>query len=168
MDDQQTEAYLDHEDIQDQIDQSEDMQEAFETAQYEQQFSGAEAPLEKKPESLYTLFQKVWSARDSSKVANLDKFELGSLNIKVRDAQYLNLLSVALKHPKFGLFWKAQSEIILATSASKKGWFTELFVSQKKFTSRASGSLGGQSSQNKKGKWTLFGQPAATPQDPSE
>lgn len=156
--DEQTEAYLDHEDYQDQLEQSEDAQEQFETAQFESQFSGgAEAPYNKKPESLYTLFQKVWSARDSSKVGNLDKWELGNLDIKVRDAQYLMLLAKTLKHDKFADFWKAQSEIILATSASKKGWFTELFVSQKKFTARTAGGLGSAQSQNSKRKWSLFG-----------
>lgn len=166
--DEQTEAYLDHEDYQDQLEQSEDAQEQYETAQFENQFSGgAEAPYQKKPESLYTLFQKVWAARDSSKVGNLDKYELGQLAIKVRDAQYLTLLAKTLKHERFADFWKAQSEIILSTSASKKGWFTELFVSQKKFTARtASGSQSGQS-PNSKRKWSLFGA-AGTNQDQSE
>lgn len=165
--DEQTNAYLDHEDLQDQVEQSEDMQEGYENAQYEHQFSGAEAPLEKKPESLYTLFQKVWGARDSSKVANLDKFELGKLAVSVRDSQYLALLSSTLRHKRFGLFWKAQAEILLATSASKKGWFTELFVSQKKFTARSS-NLSGQPPQNQgKKKWSLFGA-AETAQDQSE
>lgn len=156
MMDEQTEAYLDRQDMQDQIEQNEDMQGAYEDAGFEHQFSGAEAPLEKKPDSLYTLFQKVWSSPDSSKVANLDKFELGKLSVTVRDAQYLELLARTLKHPTFGEFWKAQGEIMLATSASKKGWFTELFVSQKKFTSR-SGALSGEPQNQGKKKWSLFG-----------
>ncbi|MFI5405050.1 MAG: hypothetical protein ACHQ1D_00910 [Nitrososphaerales archaeon] len=164
--DEQTEAYLEHEDIQDQMEQSEDAQDQYQDNQFDNQFSGAaEAPYQKKPESLYTLFQKVWAAKNSSKVGNLDKFELGQMPIKVRDAQYLYLLANTLNHKQFGDFWQAQSEIILSTSASKKGWFTELFVSQKKFTAR-SASVNSQQQANKK-KWTLFGA-GQTAQDQSE
>ena len=156
MDETNTAEYLDSEDYQDQVEQMEDAQDGYENNQFDNQFAGVnEAPFERKPESLYTLFQKVWNANDSSKVANLEKYELGNLDIKVRDAQYLALLANTLRHPKFASFWNLQSQIILKTSASKKGWFTELFVSQKKFTTRAAGNANQQTSQKR--KWSLFG-----------
>lgn len=147
--DEQVEAYLNGEDYQDQVEASEDGQDAMDMS------SWGEVPSQKKPESLFNLFGKVWKAKDSSKVANLDKIELGNPNISVRDAQYLSLLATAFKHPRFGEFFRLQGELTLATSASKKGWFTELFVSQKKLTTRHA-SLGASGNvQNK--RWKIFG-----------
>jgi hypothetical protein len=59
--------------------------------------------------------------KQSSKVGNLDpKTELGMLDISVRDGQRIGLIADTLGHPGFGRFFDRQSEIILATSASKK------------------------------------------------
>lgn len=149
---EQTEHYLDHEDISEQQDRLEEQGEDVESAEW------ADIPQRRKQDSLYTLFQKVWKSPDSSKVANLNNTELGKqVLMTVRDAQYLALLGVTLKHEKFARFFRRSSEITLATSASKKGWFTELFVSQKKFTTRAAGNFGGQDASNQKKKWSLFG-----------
>lgn len=145
--DEQQEAYLDGEDFMDGNEANEERQDEIE--------AWGEVPTQRKPESLFNLFGKVWKAKDSSKVANLNATELGVQNISVRDSQYLNLLSHTFKHPVFGEFFRMQGEIGLATSASKKGWFTELFVSQKKLTTRhASIGANGQV-QNK--KWKVFG-----------
>ena len=89
------------------------------------------APSQRSKDDLYSLFWKVIKIRDSSKVGNLDKTELGMLNIAVRDLQKIKLLSYALGHKYFGDFWSDQAEIILATSSSKEGWLPELFVSNK-------------------------------------
>lgn len=150
----ETEAFLDQEDYQAQVEDMENNADLAESVEW------SEIPEKKKQESLYNLFQKVWKAPDSSKVANLTNLELGRPIINVRDAQYLALLANTFKHPKFGQFFTSAGEITLATSASKKGWFTELFVSQKKFTSRSVGESGGGYStggSGKKKKWTLFG-----------
>ena len=150
----ETEAFLDQEDYQSQVDDMEDQSDAAEAVEW------SEIPERKKQESLYHLFQKVWKAPDSSKVANLTNLELGKPIISVRDAQHLALLADTFRHPRFAAFFRSAGEIVLATSASKKGWFTELFVSQKKFTSRSVGGSGGgysTGSSGKKKKWTLFG-----------
>ena len=147
-----TEQYLDGEDISDQQERMEDQSDDAESAEW------ADIPQKRKQDSLYTLFNKVWRAPDSSKVANLGKEELGKQPLMtVRDAQYLYLLGHTLKHPRFARFFKSTGEITLSTSASKKGWFTELFVSQKKFTTRAAGTFGNQDTSNQKKKWNLFG-----------
>jgi hypothetical protein len=146
------EDFLDQEDYNEQQDNLEDQGEQVESVEW------AEVPQKRKQDSLYTLFQKVWKAPDSSKVANLSMPELGRPLISVRDAQYLDLLGKTFHHNKFGQFFKNSSEIVLSTSASKKGWFTELFVSQRKFTTRSiSGSSYGADQQQAKKKWTLFG-----------
>jgi hypothetical protein len=158
---EEAQEYLDHEDIGEQQDRLEEQGEDIESAEW------ADVPQRRKQDSLYTLFNKVWKSPDSSKVANLNNTELGKqVLMTVRDAQYLSLLGNVLKHRKFASFFKGTGEITLATSASKKGWFTELFVSQKKFTTRAAGSFG-QDTSNQKKKWSLFGGGERTSQEGS-
>ena len=142
---------LDQEDYNDQIEQMEDQSDKSDSIEW------AEVPARRKQDSLYTLFQKVWKTPDSSKVANLSLPELGRPMMTVRDAQYLALLAMTFKHPRFAMFFKHTSEIALATSASKKGWFTELFVSQKKFTTRSTSFAGGGGAPSDKKKWSIFG-----------
>lgn len=149
------EEFLNQEDYGEQQDSMEDQADQVESVEW------AEVPQRRKQDSLYTLFQKVWKAPDSSKVANLNMPELGRPLLSVRDAQYLELLGNTFHHSKFAKFFKNTSEIILSTSASKKGWFTELFVSQRKLTTRSVSGAGGASpygaeTQAQK-KWSLFG-----------
>lgn len=146
--------YFDQEDIQDQVEHNEGQQ-------WDQEWEQANVPTMRKSDSLFSLFQKVWKSPDSSKVANLNNVELGKLSISVRDAQYLHLLSKTFHHDKFGAFFNSNGEITLATSASKKGWFTELFVSQKKFTTRQSGTQAPTEQQAK--RWSIFGSRSSTP-----
>jgi len=147
------ETYLDQEEYAEQVESMEDQGEQADSVEW------SEVPQRRKQDSLYTLFQKVWKTPDSSKVANLSFNELGKPVITVRDAKYLALLAMTFKHPRFAAFFQNAAEITLATSASKKGWFTELFVSQKKFTTRSTGSGGGTYGQqsSKNDKWTIFG-----------
>ena len=102
----------------------------------EEQYQPADYPIPKPGESLYTLFNNVLRLKDNSKVANLDKTELGDLRISVRDCQRVSLIANTLHHPIFGDFFNRTAEIVLTTSASKKGWFTELFVSQKRLSAK--------------------------------
>lgn len=156
-------VYLDQEDLSEQQDRMEDNADDAESAEW------ADIPQRRKQDSLYTLFQKVWKSPDSSKVANLNNQELGKhVLMTVRDAQYLALLGSTLKHDRFAKFFRRSSEITLSTSASKKGWFTELFVSQKKFTARAAGSFGAQDTSNQKKKWSLFGGSERTSSEPNQ
>jgi len=92
-------------------------------------------------DDLYSLFWKVVKARDSSKIGNIDKNELGLLNISVRDCQRIALISNELNHKGFSKFFFAHGEITLSTSASKGGFLPALFVTQKKEKTRASGPL---------------------------
>jgi len=115
----------------------------------------ANVPALKKNDDVFSLFHKVWKAPDSSKVANLSSQELGMLPMSVRDNQYIALLGKTLGHKEFADFFTARAEIITSTSASKKGWFTELFISQKKFTSKSSSQM--MNLPEKKSKWNLYG-----------
>lgn len=107
-------------------------------AQNEAQEDYAEdnSPTYEKAEDLYSLFYKTIVMQDSSKVANLDKQELGMLDISVRDCQNIAEVARLLEHKGFSNWMNEQAQIILRTSASKKGWLTELFVSAKRFSSK--------------------------------
>ena len=94
------------------------------------------SPTYTKPEDLYSLFWKVIETKDSSKVGNLDKNELGLLDISVRDCQYIANVASMLGHKGFSKWMNAQAQITLKTSASKKGWLTELFVTSKRYASK--------------------------------
>lgn len=157
------EEYLDEEDLADQQDRLEDQQDE---ADITDTSWAADVPQGRRPEGLYQLFGKVLRAKDNSKLGNLDKYELGPQPfMNVRNAQFLALLGRTVRHERFARFFYDLAEITLKTSASKKGWFPELFVSQKKSTTRFSGSgFGGQPSQfgmqqqpAKKRRFNLFG-----------
>jgi hypothetical protein len=94
------------------------------------------SPTYSKPDDLYSLFWKTIKIEDSSKVANLDKTELGMLDMSVRDCQRIALVSRTLGHKGFAMWMDSQAQIILRTSASKGGWLTELFVTAKRFASK--------------------------------
>lgn len=153
---------------QEQLLDREELLERTEDEEDQQQWLQDQAPQVKKPESLFGLFKNVWKTNDSSKVGNLNTTELGALSISVRGCQHLAMLGQAFKHEKFGAFFKQQGELVLATSASKKGWFTELFVSQKKYSQRTLGNPSTPTNQPKS-SWSirnLMGGSQETPQTP--
>jgi hypothetical protein len=117
------------------IDESGDFQEADQERQDQAVFTGnIQEPGEK--DSIFTFFRHLLRLGNSSKVANLDKRELGMLDLSVRNNEYLSKLGDLLHNKSYQDFFRAKSEIILSTSMSKKGWLPELVVSQKKFTQR--------------------------------
>lgn len=136
------------------VDTQEDQQELIEaqTDTYD-----AAYPTSKPDSNLYNLFIRVLKMRDSTKVANLKQFEIGNLNISVRDSQKIGMLGHIFHHPTFGDFFYSIGEITNSTSMSRDGWFSELFVSQKKFTTRAR-----KTSSLTKDKFRLFGKKPST------
>lgn len=114
----------------------------------------ANVPGMKKKDDVFSLFKRVWKAPDSSKIANLSNQELGMLPMDVRNNKNLALLSITFGHEDLAEFFMNRAEITLATSMAKKGWFTELFVSQKKFTAKSSSQTTNLPEQ--KSKWSLY------------
>jgi hypothetical protein len=125
------EEYLEEEDEDRLEDQAEQQQEIYEDM----------TPTHKEKDDLYSLFWKVVQTSDSSKVGNLSKTELGMLNISVRDCLRISLLADNLGKQGFSNFFRNQAEIVLATSASKEGWLPELFVSQRKLSTKQKGVI---------------------------
>ena len=138
------------------IDQEELIEDSVETNnELQEEYMEDNSPTYSKPDDLYSLFWKTIQIDDSSKVGNLDKSELGMLDISVRDCQYIAEVANILNHPGFSKWMKEQGQIVLRTSASKKGWLTELFVTAKKFASKEKrfGVPEGIPIQEKKGFW---------------
>lgn len=102
--------------------------------QEEQQFGSY--PNQVPRESIFSFFKDILRIKDSSKVANLDKRELGMLDLSVRNCEYLAKLGNMLHNKAYQDYFMQKAEITLATSMSKKGWLPELVVSQKRFSSR--------------------------------
>lgn len=130
------ENYINEQIEPDEIEQDEQVEEQVERQQDAIETVN-DSPQYAEKDDLFTLFWKVIKTEDSSKVGNLDKTELGILNISVRDCQRIAMLAETLGHPGFADYFYKMGEITLATSASKKGWLPELFVSTKKFATKS-------------------------------
>jgi len=116
------------------IDAQQDYGEYQQEAQEDQQFGSYPGAVPK--ESIFTFFMRILGIKDSSKVSNLDKRELGMLDLSVRNCEYLAQLGTMLSNKSYKDFFMNKAEITLATAMSKKGWLPELVVSQKKFSQR--------------------------------
>ena len=127
----------------------------------DEQFMGfAEA---KPKEGLYALFNKVLTLPKTIKVGNVDKEVLGQLGISIRECLRVALIGKTFGHRRFADFFENQANIITDTSMAKRGWFSELFVTAKRFTEKASGGsspqLVGIPAKEPEGKLSSFFNP---------
>lgn len=118
----------------------------------DQGYGSEQAPLG----GIYSLFNTVLQKKDATKVSNLTSEELGSLGISVRESMRIALLGKTFGHPRFAKFFDDQAGIVNNSSMSRDGWFTELFVTSKKYASKDSHSSINSLPQAKKGKWKMF------------
>lgn len=81
-------------------------------------------------ESIFRFFRHILGLTDSSKVGNLDKDELGNLKLSVRD--YLDIANYAEAEnlDQVTAYLRSKAETVLSTSMSKKGFLSQLFVTQ--------------------------------------
>jgi len=105
---------------------------------------------------IYSLFNQVLNKKDSLKVGNLNKEELGKCPWDIRGCLHIAKLGREFGHPRFAKFFEDLAEIISKTSMGKEGWFTELFVTSKKFASRESSSNISDVPRFDNGKWKMF------------
>lgn len=94
------------------------------------------SPSEGTNDNLYSLFWRTIERKDSSKLGNLEKAELGMLDMSVRDCQAIAILCDTVEYKQVAKWLRSRAEVILATSSSKRGWLVELFVSAKRFSSK--------------------------------
>jgi len=152
---EQMDEFLDE--TEDGLDQNEEIQDGQE-ASYEY----GTVPSMKQQDSIYKWFWKVVQLGEIKqldpetikliKVGNLHNTEVGETTISVRDALNLNHLGNIFGHPQFGAYFGSKAMITSATSMSRKGWFMDLSISQKKVRERARGE---SSSSGNKG-WRMF------------
>lgn len=131
----------DYEELDEIEDQYEDAQDISEGQMDQYDVGTYSVPKEKS--DLFNLFWKVTRLMKPyrlAKVGNLTKVEIGEHGITVRDAMNLANLGDIFHHKKFAKYWQQKAMITSATSMSKNGWFTELFVSQKKVRARTKSS----------------------------
>ena len=102
-------------------------------------------------DSIYTFFRQILTlvGENLMKVGNLDKRELGNLDLSVRNNAQLSQLGTLLHNKSYHDYFMGRADIILATSMSKKGWLPELVISQKKFTQRTVQPMSIQQQQKK-------------------
>lgn len=106
---------------------------------------------------IYGLFREVLGKKDSKKVSYLTNEELGDCDFNVRDCESISLLADTFGHPDVAEYFNSRSRIITDTAMSRKGWFTELFVTSKKYAARdSSSSINNLPQFQKKNKWKLF------------
>ncbi len=136
-------------DIEDELDQGQEMQEN----QADQLENSMSAP--KEQNNIYTWFWRVVNLMNQpklAKVGNLNSAEIGEHGISVRECMNLHFLGETFGHPIFGEYFENRAKIISVTSMSRKGWFMDLSISQRKIRARQRES----SSQQSK-KWSMFG-----------
>lgn len=138
----------------DPLDETGDLFDGQEEFSDEEDYIGGSEP--KPLGGIYGLFDTVLNKPRSTKVSNVNKEELGSLGISVRDCQRIALLGKSFGHRKFASFFLEQAGIITDTAMSKDGWFTELFVTSKRYASRDSSSSIKELPQYSKKKWKMF------------
>lgn len=119
----------------------------------------ANFPIQKEQQGLYQTLWKMITRGDSTKIANLQKVELGDHGITVRDAQHLSKLGEMFYNPAYQDYFRQHGEITLATSMSRDGWLGELFISQKKTLSKSKKASNPLTPQ----KWKIFGKKPETP-----
>ena len=117
-------------------DNQQDIFEADSESKEEQDLYG-NYPAPREKDSIFTFFKHLVGIKDTTRVSNIDPSrELGMLQFSIRTNQYLGLVGDVCGDADFSEFWRGQSQIITSTAMSKKGWLTELPVSQKRFASR--------------------------------
>lgn len=140
-------------------DKEEQLQESIEAQQeaVKDYIEEDSSPSEIERESLYSLFWKVIKRKDSSKIANLEKYELGLLDMTVRDCQAIAVLCDFVGYTEVANWLRLRAEITLATSLSKKALLLELFVTAKKYQSKEKRmGIPEITVPQKKGFWSRF------------
>jgi len=86
-----------------------------------------EAPVK---DSVFRFFRELLARKDSSKVANLTREELGKLRLTVRAYQDIANYADAEGLDQVATYLKSKGEIMLSTSLGYKGFLPQLFVTQ--------------------------------------
>lgn len=88
------------------------------------------SPSKVSKESIFKFFNRILDAKETTRIANLQGAELGVMKLGVRS--YLEIADYADVEGlnKVASYLRAKAEIITRTSMSKKGFWSQLFVTQ--------------------------------------
>jgi len=115
-------------------------------------------------EGLYKLLEKFWKSTDNKKLGNVDSKSLGNSIVAVRPGLFLSQCGQLTGHTGWSNFWNTNVEDTLKTSASSRGWFTDLSVSVKKSNERRLKSYANTIPQSAKWGGGLWGKKPESPQ----
>lgn len=123
------------EEEQEKLEEAEERQEAL----AEQTDASLTYPAEIEKPGAFSFFNKVIEKRDSSKIGNLTKEELGGTRLSVRDYQSMANFEEFMGHDKVALYFRSKAEITSGTSLSKDGFLMKLAITQRKEKARLKG-----------------------------
>ena len=98
-----------------------------EEAQELKKFMG-ETPFPEEKQGLFAFFNKILKTKDTKKVSYLDGNEINAVRILENVANYARFMN----NPKMEKYFREESETLLATALSKKGFFVKQAVTIKK------------------------------------
>ena len=119
---------------QDMVDQQDSMDEQTEAQEDMDIFN--EMGDREKAENLYKLFNDIRTSDDTTRTSNLQLSELGNPLVSMRDCELLAQLGELHGHHGWAKFWRSLGQSTSNSAMSKKGWFSELLVSNKRYTNK--------------------------------
>jgi len=111
----------------------------YESAQMNDPESTVASPIEK--DNQYKFMRELLKTRDSKKIGNVTSEELGKINLSLRGALEVSLLSGQLGLDTTRQYYQKKAEILAATSMSRKSTFLSLIFTQIKKTFTGSSSM---------------------------
>ena len=116
MADNETDEMLDMQDMEDDL--------------RDRQESALDYPMPEVKDNVFKFFRELLRMKDSSKVGNLKKDELGSLLLPVRNYRDIGNYNESEGQEIVAAYLNLKAETILATSLSRDGFLPQLFVTQ--------------------------------------
>lgn len=106
----------------------------------EAESSSYKSPEATAKDSIYKFFREIINTKDSKKIGNMSKEELGKMTMATRPALELADYADAEGLDMVGNFIRSGAEIGLATSDSRDGFLAKLFVTQIRKEQKVEGS----------------------------
>jgi len=92
--------------------------------------ASSDSPKSKDKDNQYKFFRDILTLRDTTRVGNLQNMEMGAMKLGVRHYQEIaNYAQMEGLHKVYD-YLMVKSQIVTATSMSKKGFWSELFMTQ--------------------------------------
>ena len=92
--------------------------------------TGYGSPEPEKKEGIFRFFRYILNIKDTTRIGNLRDSELGVTRVGVRSYQEIANYAYAEDLDLVGDYFRDKSDIITATSMSRKGFWPQLFVTQ--------------------------------------